>query len=104
MDCNIKHMHLPMSILTFIFTDLFLFVCGDSYFMYSAPVMGGLVNQDVARNTTQLLDQLLQGYDSRLRPGFGGKFDRLFLVSVTVYLCKYLSYLLFLSLQMISRI
>ena len=46
---------------------------GDSYFMSTGPVLGGLVSQDVARNTTLLLDQLLQGYDSRLRPGFGGK-------------------------------
>ena len=49
------------------------FVFGDSYFMATGPVLGGLVSQDVARNTTLLLDQLLQGYDSRLRPGFGGK-------------------------------
>ena len=49
------------------------FVFGDSYFMSTGPVLGGLVSQDVARNTTLLLDQLLQGYDSRLRPGFGGK-------------------------------
>ena len=27
----------------------------------------------VSDNTTQLLDELLTNYDSRLRPGFGGK-------------------------------
>ena len=45
----------------------------DSYFMYTGPGRTSSVNIDVARNTTQLLDQLLNGYDSRLRPGFGGK-------------------------------
>ncbi len=54
-------------------TDLLLLVSSDSYFMYTGPLVRGMVNLDVARNTTQLLDQLLQGYDSRLRPGFGGK-------------------------------
>jgi len=27
---------------------------------------------DTARNITQVLDALLEGYDKRLRPGFGG--------------------------------
>ena len=27
----------------------------------------------MSQNTTLLLDEFLQGYDKRLRPGFGGK-------------------------------
>ena len=29
--------------------------------------------KEMVQNTTMLLDELLQGYDQRLRPGFGGK-------------------------------
>ena len=75
MDFNMKHMHLQNIFILFVLTDKVVFVFTDSYFMSTGPVLGGLVSQDVARNTTQLLDQLLQGYDSRLRPGFGGKFS-----------------------------
>ena len=33
-----------------------------------------LARWELGRNTTRLLDHLLQGYDRRLRPGFGGEF------------------------------
>lgn len=32
----------------------------------------------MAQNTTELLNQLLNGYDRRLRPGFGGKIVKLY--------------------------
>jgi len=38
------------------------------------PVLGGRFKMtDSAKNTTELLDKLLTGYDNRLRPNFGGK-------------------------------
>jgi hypothetical protein len=37
-----------------------------------------------AKNTTELLDFLLDGYDSRFRPGFGGKFTLYKLIALGV--------------------
>ncbi len=70
------NMSSPVAWMVITMVSVFGLARGDSYFMYAGPVVGdgGSLNVDVARNTTQLLDQLLQGYDSRLRPGFGGAY------------------------------
>ena len=60
--------------------NIVTFVCVfcDSYFMYARPEKD--LPADLARNTTRLLDRLLDGYDKRLRPGFGGEMLLLFII------------------------
>ena len=49
----------------------------DSIAMPTTPSTGlsaaeaAATKKEIAKNTTLLLDQLLEGYDRRLRPGFG---------------------------------
>lgn len=45
----------------------------------SIKKISGQVKRDeklYPENFTQILDQLLEGYDSRLRPGFGGMYHK----------------------------
>ena len=53
------------------FLVLLLSACVDSYWLPAKASMS--TKKEMVRNTTALLDQLLKGYDKRLRPGFGGK-------------------------------
>lgn len=46
------------------------------YFSYSASSVWGNQHSDTSiylDNITRILDRLLDGYDNRLRPGFGGR-------------------------------
>lgn len=59
----------------------YFLICGNTfssvlmYFSYSASSVWGNQHSDTSiylDNITRILDRLLDGYDNRLRPGFGG--------------------------------
>lgn len=50
--------------------------------VYSIKKISGQVKKDeklYPENFTQILDRLLEGYDNRLRPGFGGTYIFIFI-------------------------
>lgn len=58
--------------------------------------------EEIVRNTTQLLDKLLQGYDKRLRPGFGGDY-RLFNEGLSVFISFTFFFLIFISFSLLFK-